>query len=118
MADSSRALGASCPVLWCNSSKAPMQVLGMESPLNTSARSPINLALPWGNAFVQIAKLIYTDWVYYTHTLEAYAPNPDLSVIACRPSTAEKSAEEQPSNLPQKNVSNSRVLISISSGSY
>ena len=71
----------------------------MESSFNTSARSPINLALAWSNA---MAKLIHTGSVYNTHTLEAYTPKHELSVILCRPPAGEKSAEEQLFYLPQK----------------
>ena len=65
-----------------------------------------------------MAKLIHTGSIYNTHTLEAYAPKPELSVIPCRPPAAEKSAEEQPFYLPQKNVNVPKVHIGIASGSY
>ena len=90
----------------------------MESPFNTSARSVISLALPWGNAVVHIAKLIHTGSVYINHTLDIYSPKPKSYVISCRPPAAEKSAEEQPLYLPQKNVNDLRVYIGIASGSY
>ena len=38
--------------------KAPMLAVGMEPQfIRTSAKAPINQALPWGNVVVQIAKV-------------------------------------------------------------
>ena len=53
---------------------------------------------------------------YHTHTLEAYKP--ESTEIPSRPLASERSAEDQPFYLPQKNVYNLKVHIDLSAGSY